>query len=462
MASNNFGDSAELNARLRQANYNALLKDGGSSINNMFDGGASKNLFTLCALLGKKKNRDAMKLQRQQQQRDLYLVYLHPYFFTSTLTMTLWDIIVELCQGLRQIIRNTRPRVNRLRKGYPFLRALMNVFMRNLSTYLVCMDVIRGVPAIYTTYVGYDEVAHYAGPDTSDAMNTLGAIDKQIRFLRDIISQYASRPYDIFVLSDHGQSFGATFKQRYKQDLSQLIKRSLSTQDTHIEEPQFVLVGESYKAALATELESAKEQVPTGPIKRTAVNLSLQTLERNNYPKAAASSKTNADVVVCPSGNLANIYFTLKSGKIMLNELDVSYPGLVESLLAHPGIGFVVAYKTPYNPLVIGKGGTRDLVNGDVLGIDPLKEYGDPEPRAAQLLRLAQFPHAGDLIINSTLYPDGQVAAFEELVGSHGGLGGQQTCAFILHPKDVKVSLHISNSTEIFDVLNGQRDIVFK
>ena len=30
----------------------------------------------------------------------------------------------------------------------------------------------------------------------------------------------------------------------------------------------------------------------------------------------------------------------------------------------------------------------------------------------------------------------GEVAAFEELIGSHGGLGGFQTRPFILHPKE--------------------------
>jgi hypothetical protein len=31
----------------------------------------------------------------------------------------------------------------------------------------------------------------------------------------------------------------------------------------------------------------------------------------------------------------------------------------------------------------------------------------------------------------STLYPDGTVAALEELIGNHGGLDGEQTDAFI-------------------------------
>jgi hypothetical protein len=89
--------------------------------------------------------------------------------------------------------------------------------------------------------------------------------------------------------------------------------------------------------------------------------------------------------------------------------------------------------------------------------VDPLLPYGDVNLCAAQLLRLARFPHAGDLIANSALYQDGEIAAFEELVGSHGGRGGQQTEAFLLHPVDMEVP-PISNATEVFALLDERRD----
>jgi hypothetical protein len=38
-------------------------------------------------------------------------------------------------------------------------------------------------------------------------------------------------------------------------------------------------------------------------------------------------------------------------------------------------------------------------------------------------------------MVNSTYWPDvDEVAAFEELCGSHGGMGGTQAHPFILHP----------------------------
>jgi hypothetical protein len=83
--------------------------------------------------------------------------------------------------------------------------------------------------------------------------------------------------------------------------------------------------------------------------------------------------------------------------------------------------------------------------------------FGDPDLRAAQVRRIADFPHAGDLIVNSTVYPDGTVAAMEELIGNHGGIGGEQTDAFIFHPPNLEVP-KTTNSTDVYHILNDYRE----
>jgi len=60
-------------------------------------------------------------------------------------------------------------------------------------------------------------------------------------------------------------------------------------------------------------------------------------------------------------------------------------------------------------------------------------EYGPNAPR--HLKRTNGFSNAPDILVISQFDPDtGEVAAFEELVGSHGGLGGSQTQPFLLFP----------------------------
>ena len=42
-------------------------------------------------------------------------------------------------------------------------------------------------------------------------------------------------------------------------------------------------------------------------------------------------------------------------------------------------------------------------------------------------------------MVNSTYWTEfGEVAAFEELVGSHGGMGGTQSYPFVLHPAELE------------------------
>ena len=73
--------------------------------------------------------------------------------------------------------------------------------------------------------------------------------------------------------------------------------------------------------------------------------------------------------------------------------------------------------------MAIGAGGINYLDEGTVEGEDPLAPFG---PNAARHVRRTDgFPHCPDLVLNSTFWEDfEEVAAFEELVGSHGGMGG--------------------------------------
>lgn len=153
-----------------------------------------------------------------------------------------------------------------------------------------------------------------------------------------------------------------------------------------------------------------------------------------------------------------HVYFDLHTGKVNEAELNEAHPDLLDALVEHEGIGLVVTYDETGDPWVLAKNGARQLRSGQVLDKDPLFPYGDPDFRASQLLRLAEFPHAGDLIVISTLYPDGQVAAFEELVGNHGGLGGQQTDAFLFHPADMNIPA-TSNSSDVYAILNARRGL---
>ena len=165
-----------------------------------------------------------------------------------------------------------------------------------------------------------------------------------------------------------------------------------------------------------------------------------------------------AQVVAYGSGNLAQVYFDLYPRRITLDELEAAFPGMVDALVAHEGIGVVAGYLDADTAVVLGKGGRRNLRTGEVTGVDPLLPYGDVALRAWQVGRVMDFPHAGDLMVISTVYPDGTVAALEELIGNHGGMGGEQTDAFLFHPGDMAVP-ETRNSIDVFGILNARRGL---
>ncbi len=445
--SNHLDDARAINDLF--SNGRGLLR-GGVSINNMLNGDAARSLLTLSTLTGNTRH------PTERATDVLNSFWLNPYTFARAVALSIVDLFRELLQATRQALKGESPRINRLAGGYPLLRILTNVFLRDLSTFAVMQEIIRGTPIIYTTFVGYDEVAHHAGPDTPDALGTLRGYDRQVRHVLQAIDQLAPMPYDLFLLSDHGHSAGATFRQRYGQSLAQFID-ALTRPETSVEEMKTAEAGRSFVRALTAELQAASAELAKQPntrIRRASMRATARTLGEigRNMP---AERQHNAEIVMCASGSLAHVYFNaLGNDKVCLDEIDKAHPQLIQSLVNHEGIGFVVGYDDDGDVLALGRRGARNLSDGSVSGEDPLAPFGDVSVRAEQVLRLARFQSAGDLILNSAVFADGSVAAFEELIGSHGGLGGQQTDAFLLHPCADHVKDHrIDNAYQVYALL---------
>ncbi len=429
---------------------NGLLR-GGSSIGNMFSGDAATSILTFSKILA------GTPEDKKQRARDMYLLMRDPYFFMRVLVLYFADVGLELWQGWQQKRKNVLPRLNRLHNGYPFLRAATNVFLRDVGTYFTMLDIIRGVPAIYTLYAGYDEVAHHSGPYTHDTDLTLRQFDMQVRRIKQVIETKAKRPYELLLLSDHGQSFGATFEQRYGISILQFIEQQLP-QGTSIAGTGGGDDGTIGVSAMMAELQNMQDHEQAGRVGRSVINQTQRVMQRNLEQQSSMQEAKPAKVTFSYGGNGGLVYFDLFPRKITLNELNAAYPGMVDKVVQHEGIGFVIAYEDDYTPVAFGKGGARNLVSGVVVGEDPLLPYGDVELRAWQLRRMAEFENSGDLILNSTLYPDGTVAALEELIGNHGGLGGEQTDAYLFHPADMVIP-ETRGSFEFKALLDSRRGL---
>ena len=199
-------DAAELNDRY--AHGQGLMRQG-SSIMNMMDGDAEKSMFTMSTM------KSGSPEEERRRSEDISLLCLNPFFLLHELALFFFEVGRELWQAWQQKRHNVEPRLNRLKDWYPFVRAGCCTIMRDMSAELAILDMMRGAPSIYMLYLGYDEVAHHSGPWTSDAFGDLKHLDKTFARLKQVVETKAKRPYDFVILSDHGQSFGATFKQRY-------------------------------------------------------------------------------------------------------------------------------------------------------------------------------------------------------------------------------------------------------
>jgi hypothetical protein len=270
---------------------------------------------------------------------------------------------------------------------------------------------MRGRPAVYATFSSYDEVAHHSGLERPDTLEALRKLDTQFARISRA-RRFAPRPYVLVVLSDHGQTQGATFKQRNGYDLHELVERSLSGVPV-----ARMSTGDENDAAVGHAIAEA-----TG---RT----------RDQDRDAVADRQA----IVLASGNLGLIYLMEEPRRLCLEEIDERHPRLLETLRGHRHIGFLLVHSRDRGPVVLGARGTRFLSDDTVEGEDPLAPFG---PRAADHLRRTDgFEHVADIMVNSFYEPAlEQGCAFEELISFHGGLGGPQTRPFILHPVELPSS----------------------
>ena len=114
------------------------------------------------------------------------------------------------------------------------------------------------------------------------------------------------------------------------------------------------------------------------------------------------------------------------------------HPELLSTLRSHPHVGWLLVRSAEHGPVCLGASGTHFLDAGRIEGEDPLAPFSPNAPH--HLLRTDGFAHAPDIMIGSFYDPElDEGCAFEELISFHGGMGGPQTQAFILHPTGLAV-----------------------
>ena len=425
IVSNHPKDTMEIERRV--SNGHGLLAVDGASRANLLSGDAPHSLLTMSTVL--KRDRPGRIGQ------DYFAYFANPYNVSRTLVLFVGDVVSELWSASEQRRRDVQPRVPRS-FPYPLVRAWTTVLQRDLQVQALIADLYAGRPVVYTTFLGYDEVAHHSGIERSETLAALRRIDRQFARI-EVAARDAPRPYHLVVLSDHGQTQGATFEDRYDTTLEQLVKEACAAKNVESGAQGDEAVG--YLSASLTEASQGDNTLArtvrraTG--QRTVDGAVVIGKEEREKIRREEEREAPPELVVMASGCLGLISFPQEPGRVTLERIHERYPNVVPALRDHPGIGFMLARSEQYGAMVVGARGINFLDEGRVEGEDPLVPFG---PNAALHVRRTDgFAHCPDIMVNSTYWPETEeVAAFEELVGSHGGLGGAQSYPFVLVPRD--------------------------
>ena len=387
----------------RISDGNGLLAQNGASRSNLFSGDTDNVIFTMSKILNLQK----------LYNKAWFSVFSNPNNFARIFVLFLAEMVLEVISQIKHKVKNIRPRIHR---GILYIptRAGTNVFMREINTATLIGDMMVGdVDIAYSTYLGYDEIAHHSGIRDEDSWFALKGMDRQIKRLIDA-NKYCPRDYKIVIQSDHGQANGATFKQRYGESFEDFIK-SLLPQDM----------------TLFAKMSSNEDHYA-----ETFIPFSKQIDQIKNRSKEEEKQElSDSEVIVLASGNLAMVYLTQWKHRLTYEELNDLFPELLPEILKNEYIGFIVVKSSQKGDMAIGKDGIYYLDSGEIEGENPLEGFGSNI--VMHIKRNSSFKYTPDILVNSFYDAENdEVCAFEELVGSHGGAGGTQSKPFILYPSD--------------------------
>ncbi|MET7984449.1 MULTISPECIES: phage holin family protein [unclassified Streptomyces] len=401
MVCNRPTSAAELQRRaVVRTGEGGLLGVDGASRGNLFGGGADELALVLSV---------AARRGRDNRSRAGYFAYFSdPANAVRTAMSFVAEVFRETGQSTRARLQRRRPRVGR--GGlYPFVRAFATVVERDVVVAAVIGDMLAGRNAVYADLVAYDEVAHHSGPRSRDAARILERLDRSLALIEKV-AEHAPRPYRIVVLSDHGQSPGETFLTRYGLSLGNLVR-----------------------AGCGLPVPRRARRTHSGAEARTAVRAALRRPVEDREERRGGAGRRSEPLVLA-SGNLGLVSFPDVAHRMSREEIDRRHPALLSTLADHPGVGFLLVRSEEHGGLVLGAHGAEaplDRLDDEHPG--PLADFGPGA--AAAVRRTHSFPHTADIMVNSWYDPvEGEVLAFEEQIGSHGGLGGAQGHPFLLSP----------------------------
>jgi hypothetical protein len=288
------------------------------------------------------------------------------------------------------------------------------VLVHHLTRFALLQAMDEGLPTIYACFYTYDEAAHAFGPTDPSTLRVLRHIDSTIRLAAERRhGNRAGRDYELVVLSDHGQVETTPFSTADGRTLGQFLFDWL---------PGYTVT------------------------------------EHRGQVFRLAEPPSSGRVEVTYSGGLANVYFADIEGRLDDEALESRFPGLVSKVAALARVGIVMVKGREGGALVTADGRFSLRLPLAAETAKLLARFDAPDVLAQQLRRLNSFERSGDLVVFGA-YDGSKQVNFEDQVGGHGSIGGDQLHPFLLAKREWAFDTsQVTNSSELHPMLVALRD----
>ncbi len=382
----------EVEAEL-DAQGEGLLR-GGSSWSNMYTGGAATDDSHFCA--------SRLGLGDTFRTRRVLQALAFPILHFASLLRLISFLGAEFLVAVRDLFHGVKRGESFVMEFKTLLaRAGVCIFLREILTVGVKIDVARGLPIVHANFLGYDTQSHRRGPSSAFAHWSLRGIDRAIKNIYRAAHRSARRDYQVWIYSDHGQEKTTLFRHNGK-ELDEIIRNSLDGFDPptgparkafrFIHRRSYISrkgdrIMEGYQESIFGDPEAWFSVASMGPVGHVYLL----------HPRARAQKLQLAARLV-HEGHVPGVLFCSEDSKHvewLHGRQRVILPDGAANCLPHPG--------------TLKDEVARDLVN------------------------LCRQKFAGDIVLLGWS-PDGSDFTFVNEHGSHCGPGPEETQGFVILP----------------------------
>ena len=405
----------------RHAEGRRGILEGGSCYGCVFTGGAENSLLTFARLM-------------KPTRAGLPLLRLGPSIVLLgwVIAKCIWLTAVELASFLLRLVTHPR-RAGPEGLRWLGLKIVFSVWVRELFTLSVSADLYRGVPAVYVNYLDYDVFAHSFGPTHRSARRALHHIDNAIGQLARILDRLPELEYELYILSDHGQTMTRPFAEvsggrTLDEVIRSILGRRLEKRAGRGGKPEI---------GVARQLAGYRRREKRGLLQRF-----FNHVERGSR----LESRHDDTVRIITAGPNAFVYFLDTPEPVLLEEIESRHPGAAVLLSEHPGIGLVLA-RSASGPVCWWRGRKVSLEREGSDG--PFANRTDQHLALAGLRDLMAMPSAGDLVVYGIGAPENDVSFIPER-GAHAGPSEHEMCTFLIHPEAVSLPGPLHHPIELY------------